>query len=259
MVPCVTSAQTQGLSFGEIADEFDRIRPGYPDQLVGDVLSYVGGEAVQAIEVGAGTGKATTAFTARGVQVTAVEPDGQMAALLAQRQPAVRIVSATFEGFTPEQPVDLLYCAQAWHWTDPDQRWQRAAAALKPGGTIALFWNSDRLLTEDAQKTLREVVETHAPQLLFVFNDEPEEDDLTASWPGPDMAALTDFTGLTTRLYRWERTLSGDDYLAYLGTRTAYRMLPRPLLDTLFVEASARLPETVTLAVETALYLARRA
>ena len=39
--------------------------------------------------------------------------------------------------------ADLVICAQAWHWLDPQTRLERAWAALRRGGLLALFWNRD--------------------------------------------------------------------------------------------------------------------
>src|SRR4051794_37336193 len=102
--------------FGQVAREYERIRPGYPADLVTDVLAYA--PPGPALEVGAGTGKATAAFAARGVTVTALEPDRQMLDVLRAKLPGVACVPATFEEHTAEQPYALLYSAQAWHWTD---------------------------------------------------------------------------------------------------------------------------------------------
>ena len=58
------------LSFGSVAEQYDRIRPSYPEQLVDDVIAYAGDgltAAGRALEVGAGTGKATLQFAARGL------------------------------------------------------------------------------------------------------------------------------------------------------------------------------------------------
>jgi hypothetical protein len=54
----MTTRERQGV-FGEVADDYDRIRPGYPGQLVDDVPAAAGPGPV--LEVGAGTGKATPA------------------------------------------------------------------------------------------------------------------------------------------------------------------------------------------------------
>ena len=130
--------------FGEVADEYERVRPGYPPALVDDVLAYAGPAGRPALEVGAGTGKATVAFAGRGVPVTGLEPDPAMAAVLARRTggvPGVSVVPCAFEAYRPDRRYGLLYSAQAWHWTDPVRRWRLAAEALAPGGALALFWN----------------------------------------------------------------------------------------------------------------------
>jgi hypothetical protein len=60
-----------------------------------------------------------------------------MAALL---PPVAEVFCGTFEQWQPPAGgVDVLACAMAWHWTDEATRYQRALAALAPGGTLALF------------------------------------------------------------------------------------------------------------------------
>src|SRR5690606_1374277 len=120
----------RSLSFGAIADQYDRHRPDYPLQLVDDVVALLPGR--QIVEIGAGTGKATALFAARGLAITAVEPDPAMANVLRSRQSNVRIEHGALESWTPDRPFDGLISAQAWHWTDPQTRWQRAASALGP-------------------------------------------------------------------------------------------------------------------------------
>ena len=78
----MTSWQDRAKSFGAVADEYERMRPGYPAELVGDVVGFAFGTVDRALEVGAGTGKATLAFADRGIAVTALEPDKAMAAVL---------------------------------------------------------------------------------------------------------------------------------------------------------------------------------
>ncbi|WP_177241203.1 class I SAM-dependent methyltransferase [Nonomuraea wenchangensis] len=136
-----------------MADEYDRIRPGYPAELVEDILTYARLAEAPALEVGAGTGKATVLFAARGVTLTAVEPDPAMAAVLKRRVaglPEVTIAVSSFEDYVPDQPFGLLFSAQAWHWADPAVRWEKAAAAPAPGGALALFWNFHHLKDPDA-------------------------------------------------------------------------------------------------------------
>jgi hypothetical protein len=66
------------LSFGGVADLYDHARPSYPSALVDDVVQYASTPDAapnRAVEVGAGTGKATVLFAARGLDVLAIEED----------------------------------------------------------------------------------------------------------------------------------------------------------------------------------------
>ncbi|WP_370093842.1 trans-aconitate 2-methyltransferase [Streptacidiphilus sp. MAP12-20] len=139
----------RSMVFGTTAAQYDAYRPGYPDALVTTVLEFAGIHGalsdVHALEVGAGTGKATVAFAGRGVQVLAVEPDPRMAELLRGNTAAtgrVEVEVARFEEWSPgDRRFGLAYAAQAWHWLDPDVRRDRVYGALAPDGTVALFWN----------------------------------------------------------------------------------------------------------------------
>jgi len=247
--------------FGEVADEYDRIRPGYPPELVDDVLAYARLDGAPAIEAGAGTGKATVAFAERGVAITAIEPDAAMAAVLAHRladRPDVTVVNSTFEEYAPDRRYGLLYSAQAWHWTDPAVRWRRAADALAPGGALALFWNSDRPADPDVMAAIVAAHRRYAPRVEFP-TEAIDEARLAGEWPGTDLARLPDFGDLSERLYRWERSLSTADYLSLLSTHSAYRILDGGVRDELLATLERSLGDRVDLLVDTGLYLARRA
>ena len=135
------------LSFGGVAEQYEAARPSYPRELVDDVLAFAGcGPGDPALEVGAGTGKATRLFAARGLDLLALEPDPRMAAV-ASRQAAtaglnVRTRVVEFERAHPgEHAFRLIFAAQSWHWIDAGIRYRLAARALVPGGALAVFWN----------------------------------------------------------------------------------------------------------------------
>src|SRR5271166_1593762 len=88
----------RALSFGAIAEAYERFRPGYPKELVDLVVMYAGQPVRTALEIGAGTGKATRLFAEHGVTVTATEPDAAMLTELRKTVPAnVRTIRAAFE------------------------------------------------------------------------------------------------------------------------------------------------------------------
>ncbi|WP_020389396.1 class I SAM-dependent methyltransferase [Kribbella catacumbae] len=244
--------KVRALVFGEVAEEYDRVRPGYPPALIEDMLSY--SSPTTALDVGAGTGKATFAVASSGVQITALEPDPAMALVLRQRVAglAVNIAIASLESYEPEEPVDLVYSAQAFHWTAPETRWTRTAAALRPGGSLALFWNMERLPDAAVRAGVAEVLNEYE---LQVWSDWPESDQLQ---PDPELAARPEFAEFRWELYRWERTLPMDDYLANLSTVSAYRMLEDEDRDELLDKLRDVLPDPVTLEIATKLHLAKR-
>jgi len=108
----------RGLSFGSVADQYERYRLDYSDEVADAVQQYAGRPLRSALEVGAGTGKATRLFAARDIHVTALEPDAEMAHVLARttRGLPVAQVLTTFEQFETTRRFDLVYAAAAWHW-----------------------------------------------------------------------------------------------------------------------------------------------
>jgi ubiquinone/menaquinone biosynthesis C-methylase UbiE len=126
-------------SFGAAADAYERARPSYPDDAV-DWLLPEGAHTV--LDLGAGTGKLTRAQVARGLDVIAVEPIDEMRATLEATLPEVHALKGTAEDIPlPDQSVDVITVAQAWHWVDVERATAEAARVLKPGGTLGLIWN----------------------------------------------------------------------------------------------------------------------
>jgi SAM-dependent methyltransferase len=251
-----------GRVFGEVADIYDRVRLPYPDELVDDVLRYseitAGGR--RALEVGAGTGRATVAFAARGVPVVAVEPDPAMAGVLrgrAGRFPGVEVVRRTFEEFRPAERFGLLFSAEAWHWTAPASRWSLAGRALAEGATFAVFWHTERIGDPALRASTLDTLRRHDPSV--VIHDEPlTAEQVWNRWPGDELSGRPGFGSLTSRHYRSPQAMPKADFLNLTRTRSQFRMLPPPTRRALLADLTALLGDEVPLVVDTTLLLARR-
>jgi SAM-dependent methyltransferase len=137
-------ARSYGKVFDEVAVEYDRARPTYPDQLVDHACQVAElGSGARVLEVGCGSGQLTRSLVARGLEVTALEPGKRLISLAEQNlegTAGVEFVNARFEDAPlPRGHFEAVFSASAFHWLDPEVSWQRAARALAPGGTLALI------------------------------------------------------------------------------------------------------------------------
>jgi ubiquinone/menaquinone biosynthesis C-methylase UbiE len=138
-----SAARRYGKVFDEIAAEYDRHRPAYPDALVDQACQVAGiGRGDRVLEVGCGTGQLTRSLAARGLRVTALEPGRSLLALARRNLEGagqVEFVNASFEdAVLAREHFQAVFSASAFHWVDPEVSWQKAADVLVPGGTLAL-------------------------------------------------------------------------------------------------------------------------
>jgi SAM-dependent methyltransferase len=271
--PSIDSVRAR--SFGAAAADYDKYRPRYPDQLVDDVVAMLPGRRV--LEVGAGTGIATAAFAARGMAMTCVEPDAEMAALLLAKLAGdadVHVDVATFEEWSAARPAgalgfDALISAQAWHWADPKTRWADAGVAVRSGGVIALFWNEDHYADPRVADAYAAAYDRRGIEIRSVHKEPAPSSDADKivdqkrpeGWPEVHAEADEYFTNLRTHRYHWARRMSVVDYVARINTTSAHLILAPEVRDDMTVELIATLTghgDEIELAMNTDLATAVR-
>lgn len=128
--------------FSDRVADYVRCRPGYPAEAIDYVLDGLGApQQLVAADVGAGTGISARLLAGRGARVIAVEPNADMRAG-AEPHPRVEWREGTAENTgLPGGSVDLVLCAQAFHWFRPVEALDEFARILKPDARLALMWN----------------------------------------------------------------------------------------------------------------------
>ncbi len=125
-------------SFGAIAEDYDRLRTAPPPPAVRWLLPR---HCESAVDLGAGTGLFTRALAGSVANVTAVEPDDRMRAVLIARTPGVRAIDGRAEAIPlPDASQDAVLVSSAWHWMDPDRALPEVARVLRDHGRFGVVW-----------------------------------------------------------------------------------------------------------------------
>lgn len=242
----------RALSFGSVAEQYERYRPSYHEELVDVVFRHAARPVHSALEVGAGTGKATRLFAARGVQVTALEPDAGMAHVLRATTVGLPVtpVVTTFEDYEAARRVDLIFAAAAWHWTDPATRVIRAVELLSPGGVLALFGTSADPVDPDVLAAVEKIEAEVLP------GDDTAE---VHPWSLEELAGTDELVDCTQIDLPRLMTRTAEEFVGRLATVSAYLMLGPEVRTEVLGRIRSVLPAEIEVDATIQLTLARRA
>jgi SAM-dependent methyltransferase len=200
------------MSFGGIADEYDRLRPG-PAPAALDWLLPADADVV--VDLGAGTGLLARALTGRARRIIAVEPDQRMRAVLANRSPGVEVLAGRGEAIPlPDDCADAVLVSSAWHWMDGGRTAREVARILRDGGRFGILWTGrDRaipwLRPDEWFCSPDPAVQTRNGANRFSLQYEGRDVDL------PDPAV---FVNIESRTFRFSRTMTVPDLVDWLMT-----------------------------------------
>ena len=196
----------RAMSFGAVADEYNRLRPSPPPAAVNWLLPA---NARTVVDLAAGTGLLSRALPVE--RVIAVEPDPRMGAVLRSNSPGVHVVAGLGEALPlTTGSVDAVLISSAWHWMDPERAVPEIARVLPDGGRFGLIWNSrDREVD-----WIREI---------DVLREPPGSPDPTgprSRFRNRDviLPADHDFTDIETASFTFTKTVAIDDFAPMIGT-----------------------------------------
>jgi SAM-dependent methyltransferase len=133
--------------FEGLAETYASFRPSYPPDAIAAMLDDLPAPA-RVADIGCGTGISTQLLLDAGAIVTGIDPSVDMLAR-AEREIGASAGCIFREGTgestgLADDAVDLVVCAQSFHWLDAPRALDEFHRILRPGGRLALAWNVRR-------------------------------------------------------------------------------------------------------------------
>ncbi len=249
----IPDRETLRATFDSAAPLYHLARPAYPDELFDQLVTLAGLRPTsRLLEIGCAGGTATIPLASRGYAITCVELGAGLAEQARRNLaawPAVEIVHAAFETWQPPPGTgyDLVYAATSWHWIDPDVRYRKAAAVLRPGGHLAL-WEAAHVVPAGGDPFFAEIQEIYDE----IGEGLPPGTPFQRPGELPDDRAEIERTGLfgdvQVRQFDWEVSYDADSYIRLLDTFSGHIAMAPWQRERLYGEIRRRLgrrPEPV--------------
>jgi SAM-dependent methyltransferase len=241
-------------SFGGVASDYERYRPGPPVAAVDWLLpTFVG----RVVDLGAGTGALTRLLIDRAQEVVAVEPDDRMRSVLTEEVPGIRAVMGRGEHMPlPDSCADAVLASSSWHWMDPVPTLHEVGRILVPGGMLGALWSGPDpegpfLVQAQALLAGRSQVGTEAA------GSDPDVDLGDGEFAGLIMGdALRPMSSLEIpygvpfdqpehEVFTWDVALNADDLIGLLGTFSWIITMPEETRQHVIAEARRLLRESL--------------
>ena len=227
-------------SFGGVASEYERYRPGPAPAAVDWVLSSRVGTAV---DLGAGTGALSRLLVDRAARVVAVEPDDRMRAMLAASVPGVEARAGRGEAIPlPDASADAVVASTSWHWMDTVPTLREVGRVLVPGGILGALWSGpdpERGMLAEARALPaghRDGPAGPGGAALARALDNPHRPAQVL-----EIAAGLPFDAPEHSVMRWDVAMTADQLIGLLGTFSWVITMDEPTRSGMFDAARAML------------------
>ena len=206
-------------TFNTAAVLYEEVRPGYPEELIRDVINLSGlNDHSRILEIGCGTGKATGPFAEREYELVCLDIGTDLIAVAREKLkdfPNVSFVEQAFETWKPNGNFDLIISATAFHWVDPKVRYLKASEVLRSDGFLAVFSNQHVRKDEGFFAESQSLYDKYYSPMT---TNRPTH---ATNFPGVEA-----FQDPIKRVYPWMQTYSSEQYIKLLGTYSGHIALP---------------------------------
>lgn len=220
------------LTFNDVAEKYDSVRPNYPNELFKDIFEYSNlSDNAKCLEIGIGTGQATAPFLDENINVTAIDIGDNLCQFVKEKYkqyPKFTIINNNFMSFDfKNNCFDLIYSATAFHWL-PDNALIKCKNILNDSGVIALFWNHPypNRINDESNVINRKIYTKYKPSDKI-----PEE--FSSKDCNEKIVKLKQYgyKNIECKLFQRVRTLSSNEYVMLLNTYSDHIALPAQIRE----------------------------
>ena len=230
-----------GWTFDTVAEQYEKFRPGYADDLYKTIFEYCpinAGSSV--VEVGIGAGQATLPILRTGCRVTAVEPGEKFSALCGEKFsgfPGFSVVTGKFEDVALEENAyDLVFSASAFHWVPEREGYEKVHRILKSGGTFARFANHP-YRDKGKPELSDEIDELYARYYSTYHNrkhEKPVEFREEEAVERAEIAKKYGFANIRHAMFYRMREFTAKEYIMLLGTYSDHIAIEETIRNKFF-------------------------
>ena len=224
-------------SFGNVAETYHRVRPGYSQEVIDRALSVLRLDArASVLDLAAGTGRLTSELAQRFTRVIAVEPDDAMRALIVDGE----VLAGAAEAIPLDgASVDAVFVGEAFHWFEAADAIAEIARVLRPRGGLAVisthWWETEPPLGDAALQLLS------GPYERSLGHRKPPWDNAFAESP---------FEPLQLEGFEEELVVDVDELLELYSTTSSLAALPHEERAELFADVRRLLAGSYRLPVK---------
>ncbi|MBQ2756056.1 MAG: class I SAM-dependent methyltransferase [Oscillospiraceae bacterium] len=228
-------------TFDTIADKYEKMRPGYVDELYKTLFDYISiGENSNVAEVGSGAGQATAPILKTGCKLTAIEYGEKFSELLKEKfkdHKSFSVITGKFEDAEfEENSFDLVFSATAFHWIPEEIGYPKVYSMLKEGGVFARFANHPN--RDKGNPALsKEIDEIYDEYYTKFHKKEKKAAKEFTEEQAKEIALIAGkygFRDIKYALFHRERIFSAKEYVQLLGTYSDHIAIEESIRNMFF-------------------------
>lgn len=234
------STNNLNWTFDTVADTYEKLRPGYVDELYQTIFEYISiNNTSRVVEVGIGGGQATLPIIKTGCSLLAVDYGENFCKICREKfkeYPNFSAVSGKFEDIDMGDEYDLIYSASAFHWIPEEIGYKKVYDMLKNGGVFVRFANHP--FRDKGKPELSEEIDRIYADYYYKYHNKEQEPLVEYSEEQAENRALIaekyGFTDIGYKLFYRTRTFSAKEYAMLLGTYSDHIAIEETIRNEFF-------------------------